>query len=86
MAIHPFERITWLLEPFPPPDAVRPLENDLQHQDSDFRKIAARALGNIGTVDCIPRMLRALKDPDDSVRTHAMFGIEQGMTESTPQH
>lgn len=76
----PFERITSLLEPFPPADAVRPLENYLQHQDSDFRKTAARALGNIGTVDCIPPMLRALEDPDDSVRTYAMFGIDQGMT------
>ncbi|MGV2334580.1 MAG UNVERIFIED_CONTAM: HEAT repeat domain-containing protein [Planctomycetaceae bacterium] len=75
----PFERITSLLEPFAPSDAVRPLENCLQHQDSDFRKTAAQALGNIGTADCISPVLRALQDPDDYVRAYAMSGIDRGM-------
>lgn len=76
----PFERITKLLDPFAPVEAVRPLEKFLQHEDSHFRKEAALALGNIGAPACVPPMLRALADTDQYVRTYAMMGINRAIT------
>ncbi len=78
----PFKRIMSLLKPFAPADAVRPLDSGREHQDSDFRKTAARAPGNIGTVNCVSPVLCALQDPDDDVRAYAMSGIDRGMNGS----
>lgn len=74
-----FERICDLLEPFGPPDAVRPLARYMDHKDDDVRKHAALVLGNIGTVEAIPPTLRALEDEDHYVRSYAMMGIRRGM-------
>ncbi|MFM8476071.1 MAG: DUF4375 domain-containing protein [Planctomycetaceae bacterium] len=76
----PFDRITGLLEPFAPAEAVRPLESFLRHEDSDFRKQAALALGNIGTSVCIPPVLTALDDTDEYVRSYALNGIDRAIT------
>jgi hypothetical protein len=75
----PFERICKLLEPMGPPAAAPALASYMSHQDEHFRMQAARALGNIGTVDCIQPMLKALADDNDYVRSLGMMGIEWSM-------
>lgn len=75
----PFERIVDLLAPFGPAEAARPISRYIQHEDDHFRKYAAIALGNIGTLECIEPMVMALNDEDDYVRSYAMMGIQRGM-------
>ncbi len=77
-----FGRICELLEPFGPVDAVKPLIPYVDHEDKDFRKQAAVALGNIGSTECIEPLLEGLDDDDDHIRTFAMYGIQRGISGS----
>lgn len=72
------ERICDLLEPFGPPEAAAHLLRFVDHADSYFRGLAAIALGNIGTVECIEPILKLLADPEGSVWSSAMIGIQMG--------
>ncbi|MDA1229767.1 MAG: DUF4375 domain-containing protein [Planctomycetota bacterium] len=75
----PFERISVLLNPIGPPDAVRSLARYIDHNDDGFRKFAAIALGNIGTSECIAPMLKVFDNDDAHVCSFAMMGIDRGM-------
>jgi HEAT repeat protein len=75
----PLEKVLDLLEPFAPPEAVPSLALLMKNKDAKFRKIAALALGNIGSNACIEPVTAALADEDDYVRSYALMGIQRGL-------
>src|SRR5262249_29947667 len=75
----PLEKVLDLLEPFAPPEAVPVLAPLIKHKDDNFRKIAASALGVIGSNACIEPLTAALADEHDYVRCYAMGGIQRGV-------
>jgi HEAT repeat protein len=77
----PLEPLLDLLEPFAPPELAPRLAPLLKSQESAVRRHAALALAALGRRDCIEPVAEALADadPDDSVSTWALMGIEKGI-------
>jgi hypothetical protein len=57
--------------------AVDALINALNHQDSDVRRSAADALGNIGSETAVDALINALNDQDSEVRRRAAYALEK---------
>jgi hypothetical protein len=74
----PFQRICSLIDELAPAEAVKPLYRYLWHPDPAFRQQAAVVLGNIGTLECVEPMRRALGDSDQGVREYALMGLAHG--------
>ena len=65
--------------------AIPALLKALEHPDTDVRRSAANALGQIGSTDSIPGLLKALEHPDTDVRRSAVNALSQiGSIDSIP--
>lgn len=62
------------------PDALRPYKDRfrklLRDRDPGVRRVACWALGRTGDLDVAPNLIRALRDPDDSVVAEARVGLQ----------
>ena len=74
----PLESILEILADNASKSSIEPIASLLNNDDERIRKEAALALGEIGRVEGIPAIRRALKDLDDYVKSYAVMGIGRG--------
>lgn len=75
----PFKRISRLLDPWKPAEAIERYNDILKLDDPHFRQWAALSLGNIGRRGCVSGVLKALQDEDFRVGASARAGIANGL-------
>jgi len=75
----PLHRVSLLLEPFGPPEAVKAYSSLASNEIPWVRSRAGEALGNIDTAECVKPVLSVLKDQEVMLRLMTIRGISTGI-------
>lgn len=75
----PLKDVLDLLEPHAPPEIVGRLAELMGHPDRQVRKAAGKGLGRLATPTAVEPWLAASRDPDNDVRSEAVWGIDSAL-------